>query len=320
MARCTNPYYTDWVTSLLLHDGRRVFNISSILSLFLVLVFRPTLLTMVLAQHAWLVVVVIRNRWLCGHISQGRFKVWVRGHLDRAVLTEVWRPSWRSGLGQLMVEAPKQGIGLVYAQFASPPAAASFLLGLKLFQALDQFSMTPFYTKIPLLNRLYAQDDKVALVRLAQRGMVVSLWTFVIGFSILAIIGPFGLSWLGAKVTLPPPEIVAVLGAAYFMLRFGAMHLQLYSTTNHIVWHIAGFLLAVGSIVPIIAFSGWESAWVLSIGLLVGSFCYMSYTTFLSHRVYELARILVRKNCVISGLDRFRRIRGIKSFHLTENQ
>jgi hypothetical protein len=47
------------------------------------------------------------------------------------------------------------------------------------------------------------------------------------------------LTLLHSKTTFVSAAVWAVMCAAFFVERYGAMHLQLYSLSNHIVWHIA---------------------------------------------------------------------------------
>jgi hypothetical protein len=64
-------------------------------------------------------------------------------------------------------------------------------------------------------------------------------WTYVLLFIGFGLgVGPI-IHAIGSSVAFVPMRLWALFGAAAFVERYGAMHLQLYSTTNHIVWHVA---------------------------------------------------------------------------------
>jgi O-antigen/teichoic acid export membrane protein len=211
----------------------------SIVASFAVLIFHGGLLSLVVVtQGAGLLSVVIL-RHLARRVEGGRLDAEESKVLDRAILYAVWPSVWRSGIGVLMGAGLFQGTGIIYARLGSPDDVASYLLALNLMNVVAQFSQAPFYSKLPLLARLRAEGQLEKQVWLAQRGMRLSFWTLVIGILGIGILGPTTLVVLQANAKFVDPILWAVLGIAVFLERYGAMHIQLYSTTNHITWHIA---------------------------------------------------------------------------------
>ncbi|HMY00511.1 MAG TPA: hypothetical protein PKC44_12120, partial [Agitococcus sp.] len=64
-----------------------------------------------------------------------------------------------------------------------------------------------------------------------------------------------------------------LMGAGYLAERVGAMHIQLYSTTNHIIWHIANGLTGCVMLVLSVILYGWLGAVALPLAMLVSYFC-----------------------------------------------
>lgn len=157
----------------------------------------------------------------------------------------VWRSAWRSGVGMLASTGIIQASGLIYAQLAPPAEAAAYLLLLRALTAVSQISQAPFYSKLPLLARLRAEGRRNEVVAMAARGMLASHSIFVSGALTLVAVIPWALSALSSSVQLPAPLICATLISAFFMERYGAMHMQVYSLTHHIVWHIVNGLTGV---------------------------------------------------------------------------
>ena len=138
-----------------------------------------------------------------------------------------------------------QASGLMYASLAEGAKLASYLLGLRVIQVISQTSQAPFYSKIPLMARLYAEGERQQLLQVSGRGVKLAHATFVAGFFAATLVGAPVLEWLGSETKFPDAILWGLLGLAFFLERMGAMHLQLYSVTGHIIWHIANGLTGI---------------------------------------------------------------------------
>jgi hypothetical protein len=216
-----------------------VTSLAAIISSFLVLLAGGGLLGLVIANQAWLVINVARDRWLARWMENGILLKFTSQPFNREVFDAVWPSAWRSGLGILMSYGLIQGSGIIYAQIGNSASVATYLLGLRLIQTVSQFSQAPFYSKIPLLARLYAEERYADLLQTAQRGMTFAHWTYVSGFVGLGLVGAPILRHIGSHAPFPGGLLWSLMGLAFFLERYGAMHIQLYSTTNRIIWHIA---------------------------------------------------------------------------------
>ena len=116
--------------------------------------------------------------------------------------------------------------------------------------------------------------------------MRLAYWTYLSGFLIVAALAAPLLHIIRSNVPFVDPRLWALLGLGFFVERYGAMHIQLYSTTNHIIWHVANgvtgtiYLLISSVLLPM------AGVYAFPIGVLV------SYTAFYSWysatRVYRL--------------------------------
>jgi hypothetical protein len=158
--------------------------------------------------------------------------------------------------------------------------------------AVSQFSQAPFYSRLPRLARLYAGGDRAGLVAQAQRGMGLSYLAFALGAAGLGLAGPALFAGLGASVAFPTPGLWWLLVAALFAERMGAMHLQLFSVTNRIYWHIANggaaliALAALGLLLPRIG------AYAFPLSYLCGNVLF--YTWFSMRLAYREFRMPFR--------------------------
>jgi hypothetical protein len=213
--------------------------LGSLLSSITVLVMGGGLLGLVLANQLWAVISACRNRWLARNILEGRARAFAGSPSDDMVYAAVWPAAWRSGLGVLMSHGLIHASGVIYAQLGTAETVAAYLIALRLIQTISTFSQAPFYSKLPMLARLRAEGRTDLQVAMARRGMFLSYSTFVLAFVVLGVGGPFIFHWIESNADFPSPALWSLMGIAFFVERYGAMHLQFYSTTNHIVWHIA---------------------------------------------------------------------------------
>jgi hypothetical protein len=227
-----------------------LFALGQITSSVVVLLLGGGLLELVAAAQLWLIAGAWRNRWLLRHLHPEIFEAKPRP--TEAVMQGLWPAAWRSGVGVLMSQGIIQASGIIYGQLAAPAQLASYMLALRLITTVSQFSQAPFYSKLPQMALQYAQGQKGEQLQLAMRGMKLSHWVFMAGVLTVGYLATPLLELVGSKTPFVSSTLWWLMGAAFFVERLGAMYLQLYSTTNHIVWHIANgvtgaLMLGLGS-------------------------------------------------------------------------
>ncbi len=183
-------------------------------------------------------ITLLRNRYLSLRIEEGLWKQLPRPRFDRAMLRYVWPASWRSGLGVFMGNGTLQGSSLVYAKFGPPGDVATYLFSLRILMVIHQFSRAPFYSRIPQLAAAYAAGARDELLRGIRRGMMISYWTYVPPVILAGLTAPVILGWMGSRTEFASPSLWALMGGAFLIDRFSAMHIQVYSLSNRILWHI----------------------------------------------------------------------------------
>jgi hypothetical protein len=204
------------------------------------------LATLLLLSQFWAVLGVVRNWLLCRSVHGGHLRKFRLLPYDGALLAAVFKPSWRSGVGAIATLGGAKLCVILFTRTLGAEQAATILLAVQLMDQLVAFSMVPFYVKLPRFAVLQFQGARERLISEARRAMFLSHLCFIVpGVLIALFFGPF-LRWIGSSVAFVSAGEWSALLFGYWIWRYGAMHLQLYSTTNHIIWHYAnGFSTAV---------------------------------------------------------------------------
>lgn len=261
------------------------------------------LISLVCSQQIWVIMNILRNRYLSNQVENGRFKRFRADKTNEHIMRVVWPSAWRSSLGIVMSYGVVQASGLIYAQLGSTPRVATYLIALRLIQALSSFSQAPFYSKLPVLASLRADGAVGKQIAIAKRGMALSYWTYALGFVFLGIFGTPLLKLIGSHADFPDSVLWALLGLAMFAERYGAMHIQLYSTTNHIIWHIANGTTGAIYLLSSIILYPFAGVYAFPIGMIFGyTFFYSWYSASHSYEAFGLKFWQFEKSTFIAPL------------------
>jgi O-antigen/teichoic acid export membrane protein len=287
-------FFSTWLQGTnqiaLLRRWETFTSLGAIFTSFMLLKLGAGLLPLVAATQVWAALGVARNAWLAFQVLDGRLRNLRAARYCADVFGAVWPSAWRAGIGVAMSQGVTQCSGLIYAQLGESQSVASYLLALRLQVTLASMANAPFASKLPLLSRWWAEGSKDRIVAAARRAMSLTLWAVVVPLVGLGVLGPLLLKWIGSRTSFPDPWVWWLLGAATFAERYGAMHLQLYSLSNRIVWHVAngvGGALAIGTAAAMFPQLGVAA---LPLGMLLGNLLfYCPYSAKLSHRQFDLS-------------------------------
>jgi O-antigen/teichoic acid export membrane protein len=212
----------------------------------------------------------------------------VKPKFYKKIFQGTWTSAWRSGAGITMTYGTIQGSGLLLAQFLEPPVLASFLLAQKIIQLASSVAQVPFYTQLPKLARLYAQNDIKGVMSISRAGMAESNWILLIAILFIGLFSENILYFVHSKTSFVYMPIWWAMGLAIMLERLGAMYLQIYSLTNDIVWHIAngisGLLMLGFTIIFYNTFGviGVPLGWAAGYGIF-----YLPYSIVLSLKKFK---------------------------------
>ena len=281
-----------------------VTSFAGIVTASIALLLGDSLVVAIAALQVWVPVKILVNKTLCRAVHSGAFRSLERSaKFEATVFGELWPPTWRSGVGILMSAGLIQASGFLFAQVGKPAQVASYLLALNLIRGVSSLSQAPFYSKLPLLARLRSQGKITEQVSLAAIGMRRSYLVYMTVFLALGIFGKPIFNIVGTNVEFPDGWLWNLFGMAILVERYGAMHLQLYSTTNHIVWHIANGIS--GTIFLFVALLGYPQfgVHVFPTGILAGNVgFYAWYSARYSYRAINAGFWRFEHNCLLPAV------------------
>jgi len=279
-------------TNLIALNQRYAALIAILTAVFLVvsLLLGGGVMTLVIITQVSALVAFLKSYLLVRYVHGGKYRDSFLGRKDLRVWGAIWPRAWKSALGHISLMGATQISGIIYARGADASAGALYLLALRLVNTISQFADAPLYSKIPMLSRLRSEGDLETLTRVAQRGMRLALIVFVVGILSLGLVGPVVFDYIGKDVGFPPLGLWLLLGIAMFFGRFGAMHLQIFTTTNKVLWHWIG--AAAGSAFVLTAYLLMPKLdyYAFPIGLLVGyGLVYFPWSVTLSYRSLHIS-------------------------------
>ncbi|MDB5348579.1 MAG: hypothetical protein JWP89_6956 [Schlesneria sp.] len=246
------------------------------------------ILPTIAVYQAFAVFNVIWNLRVARGLFDGRLRT-PQPVIDREVFAAVWPPAWRSGVGVLMSTGVLQVTGLIYAQLGPTVEVASYLLAMRFITAIAQFSQAPFYSKLPGMAREYARGNFAAVMQVANRGMRRSYFVYVCGVLGVGLMAAPLLQLVHSRTPFVSPALWAAIALAYFLERLGAMNIQLYSLSNHIVWHILNGITGVLYIVLCMATLDSLGLWAFPLSMTIAYLaCYTTCSLYFAYGLFKL--------------------------------
>jgi O-antigen/teichoic acid export membrane protein len=246
-----------------------LISLGLIISSIIVLFFGGKLLGLVITFQFFGLLGVLGNIFLSRKIENKKVVFFKKIDNDKEFLLEIWKPAWRSGVSGLMSIGLTNITGILYAQIGSVQLVASYLLALRIINQIKEVSMAPFYSKIPLFSRLRVEGSITELIKKAQIGMIFSNWVFILGVIFIAVFSDSIMEMIGSNVSFVSSDFWLLLSLAFFFHRYGAMHLQLYLTTNDVKSHIADGITGIIFIVTVYTLIDSLDFYAFPIGMIV---------------------------------------------------
>ena len=108
------------------------------------------------------------------------------------------------------------------------------------------------------------------MIKKVQRGMFFSNMLFIVGAITFGLVAKYVLLMIHSKVTFIDQWLWITLTIAYLIHRYGAMHIQIYCISNHIVAHIADGVSGLIFIAVTMSLLHTLDLYAIPVGLICG--------------------------------------------------
>jgi hypothetical protein len=221
--------------------------IAAVICAFLALYFfKPSLFNLVCCYQFWLLFNCLRDKLVVNSIFRNNLEpnVQLIYLSDQHRKSQILVPSVKSGFSSLFSVGTNHATNIAIAQFTNATILAPYLLAFRIIYLIRDVSMAPFYSKIPYLSQLRAKGANQELLQVAKRGMFLSYLVFVLAFITIGLFFPMFMKIFKSQVMFVDMKTWTLLGFAFLLHRYGAMHIQLQIVGNVIKSHIADGLSA----------------------------------------------------------------------------
>jgi hypothetical protein len=216
--------------------------ITSMLAVFsstFIILLSKSLMAGIIAYYIWFIINFLINYILYKQYIKMQNIDIDNNKIHNLIKKTIWPTAWRSGLGISMSMGLIQLSGMIVAKIESSSIAASYMIALQMIRAISSFSQAPFYSKLPYFTQLYAKKDIITLIGMSKNRMQKSFFVFIGMFLFIGLFANDFLRILHSNVQFPNSNMWILIGCTFLFERYGVMYLQLYTLTNHIIWHIA---------------------------------------------------------------------------------
>ena len=275
-------YIQGWNRITLLKYWEALMLLGNAIIAITILLLTRNLAAVVISNALMNMLAVQRNKFLVKKLATTKNAIDIfRAKYDKEVFTEAWAMVWKTAVGMLCSLGIIQLSAVILAQVATASVSAQYSISLRLFQNLNAFSNAPFYSKLPLLGRLLSQGRNLEFVKVASKNIFYSLVTYSFSYVILVTCGQSLLNLTSSNLLLPLKSFIPLFGIAFFFERLGAMHLQMFTITNKVIWHTVNGATALICFVACMLIYPHMNAIAFPVSLLCGYAGYYSWYTML---------------------------------------
>jgi hypothetical protein len=222
-----------------------IFNICTIFSnIFLLILFRNIYL-LIINNLFWQLISVLYNRRLVRilisvNLENGQNPLLENNQKQNSFV--IRDDIKKTFIGSIFSQGIYTISIFVFSKLLEPDILATYLFAFNLIQNVRGFALVPFYSNLPMMATLAKGDNIQVLLKFAQRKMLIVYLVFTLLFLFFMILIKLSVFDGHTKIQLPNSQLWYLLGLAFFLERFGAMHLQLYTMSGDVIWHKANGL------------------------------------------------------------------------------
>lgn len=202
--------------------------------IFLSLKLKPVALTAIMLAEGIALHIFYRKFMLNWLVKHGIF-ISSKAGFNKKLFMTLWPASWRMGgiqLGNFFVE---RGNNILILQIQDTAMMANFTFTTWILKTIFSFSLTPVYSRLPVIFKHAAEKSYEALKKAAGSYMFIGLSLITVAYLFLGLFGNPLLETIGVDRRLIYPAILfAIMAITEILDLHASFHAGVYTSTNHI--------------------------------------------------------------------------------------
>ena len=251
-----------------------------IFSSLVILILTKNFYYLVIINQFWVVIGIINTYLLQKRILKKNLKgrEIIPVEIDNNSFSKhVFRPALKSGVGTFSSYGLNQFSSIVLVDFLVEDELVIYLISFRFISVISEFSRAPFYAKLPFFGQQYQSNTRENLLKIVKRSIDLSMIIAAICLIFVTVFGNFLLELIHSKVKSLDYTLWFLLSINILLERLGAMHFQLHSLSNKVVWHKANIIYGLIFMAISIATINQLGLYSIPIAMLAGNIIY--YTT-----------------------------------------
>lgn len=289
-----------------------------ILSSIIVLILTENFYYLVINNQFWVLVGIVntyllQKRILNRNLSAISNKVVPVFIEKKAYIEHVFNPSWKSGIGTFTSYGLNHFSSFVLVDFLLEDNLIIFLLSFKIINIISEFSRAPFYASLPNFAQKFQLLDTAKLLPLIKKSIDASIFLATLCLLFVLFFGDYLLKVIGSSIDTFDYLLWFLFSLNLLCERIGAMHFQMHSLSNKVVWHKANLIYGLIFVLISIFTIKLLGLYAIPIAMLTGNLLYFTpkalktTSKYYSYNFYKFNHniIIVLVFLIISNLTLF---------------
>lgn len=195
--------------------------------------FPPLALTLALLAEGIATHIVLRI-FIINWFRKNQLRINSKGSFNKDIFLSMWPAAWRQGgiqLGNFLVE---RGNSIIIMQIKDSEIMNNFNFTIWILKQIFTFSLTPVYSRLPVLYKLAAEKKLDMLRKSASGYMFLGLSMIAIAYLALGAAGNPLLKSVNSATLLMPIGLFIIMAVTEFLDLHSSFHAGIYTSTNHI--------------------------------------------------------------------------------------
>ena len=157
---------------------------------------------------------------------------------DKSLFSVVWESAWKSGITTILANFVKHFSAILVSQLFLPAQSATFLFTKRIFDVIENFTVTTFKARVPVLAKYRGRGEYETFIPFLRQTQYLTYGVFLIGYSILLFFGDDVLSTIGSNVELGDFKLIMLFSLATFLARWAGMTAVVGHMSNYVIDHL----------------------------------------------------------------------------------